>query len=200
MRRTAALALCLLSAACPGRSEPAGGPAGGLTGAGLPAREAGVSASTAPPEREHIRARPPRVPQGRIVFYRLNPDWRKVDRYCGAWDRSYVVREVHMPEGNRRFLTRALRALLHGQWDVPRKRLEGVTITKDHANVHLRSMRGLGFASASCGGNAFLGSLERTVFQFDSIRSFQIDLHGSCTRFGNYMQAGPRCIRIHRAD
>ena len=133
---------------------------------------------------------------GEVVYYRLNPNWEKVDKACGARDRSYVVRHVNVPPRTRAPLTAAVKALLDF-WGARPSQVEEVSILDGRATLSLASMKGLDGVNTSCGSVAFIGSLRRTVFQFDSVQSFQIHLEGSCKKFGNYMEVG-KCRTIMR--
>jgi hypothetical protein len=104
-----------------------------------------------------------------------------------------------MPRGSRLYLTQALRAYLTRYWDRPPEQIQSVSVEDGKATVNLRSMRGLGIASTSCGSVGFMGSIERTLFQFDSVRTARIELAGSCRAFGDYMQAA-RCSTLTRRD
>lgn len=130
-----------------------------------------------------------------VVYYTLNRD--QVDRYCGAYDRSYVERPVEVPEGQNSVLTHALRALFRNEWNTPPSTIERVELVKGRAVVYLKSADGVEFASTSCGGVGFLGSILRTSFQFDSVESVEIRLGGSCEAFGEFMQTG-RCDVFRR--
>lgn len=137
-------------------------------------------------------------PPGEVVYYRLHPDFKKVDKYCGAFDRSYVVEPVEIPPGEQAVLTRALEALFREYWELD-DAVRSVRVDESRAVVDLRSSDGLGFASTSCGGVGFLGSLMRTVFQFDSVDHAQVRLEGSCARLGKLLQYG-RCLTFTRDD
>lgn len=136
---------------------------------------------------------------GEVVFYWLHPDADKVDKYCGAFDRSYVVKHVAVPEGARNVLTRAVRALFVREFDSPGSQVERVTVEDGRAIIYLGSMEGIESADTSCGGVGFMGSLLRTVFQFDSVDSVRVTLRGSCQRFGEFMQAD-KCQTFTRSD
>ncbi len=125
---------------------------------------------------------------GEVVYYRLHPDWRKIDKDCGARDRSYVVRHVDVPPGHMAPLTTAVRALFN-HWGGRASQIEEVSLSDGRATISLASVNGLGFASTSCGSVGFTGSLLRTVFQFDTVKSLQVHLAGSCKDFGDFMQA-----------
>ena len=133
-----------------------------------------------------------------IVYYVTHPDSEQVDRYCGAHDRSYIVKHVEAPEGDPRVLRRALKALFGEQW-IAAEEVEAVTIDEGRAIVDLRSTNGFDFAGTSCGGVAFQGAVLRTIFQFESIEGAQIRLEGSCERFGEFMQSGV-CTTFTRGD
>ena len=82
----------------------------------------------------------------------------------------------------------ALKALFRDQWAAAE---EVATVARNEglAIVDLRSTIGFGFASTSCGGVSFLGSVLRTIFQFESIEEAQIWLDGSCEKFGEFIQS-----------
>ncbi len=133
-----------------------------------------------------------------VVYYRLHPDPKKVDRHCGAYDRSYIERRVQVPETERAVLKRALQDLFHEVWLTPRSRIRAVDLAEGHVVIDLSSLGELEFATTSCGGVEFAGSIMRTVFQFESIHSFEIRLQGSCRRLGELMQS-ERC-RVYTRD
>lgn len=166
-----------------------------------------VQPSSSVAESEASAARQPKTRSlrtephpGEVVFYQLHPNWRKVDRYCGAFDRSYVVRHVPVPHRAQNVLTRALRALFVRHWHRPESQVVKVIVEDGQATIDLRSMRGIGFAGTTCGGVSFIGSLLRTAFQFNSVHSVAITLRGSCVRFEMYMQAAPRCSVVTRGE
>ena len=154
-----------------------------------------VDPSPRPGSEERPRRQDPRP--GEVVFYRLHPDERKVDRYCGAHDRSYVVETVNVGR-DQAVLTQALRALFHRYWKVPGAVVESVSLSEGQATVGIRFHRLLGWASTSCGSVSFLGSILRTSFQFPSVESVRLELDGSCRNFGKWMQSG-RCTIFTRA-
>jgi hypothetical protein len=135
---------------------------------------------------------------GEIVYYVTHPDSEQVDKYCGAHDRSYIVKHVEVPEGDIGVLRRALKALFGEQWTAAEE-VEAVTVDRGRAIVNLRSTSGFDFAGTSCGGVAFQGAVLRTIFQFESIEEAQIRLEGSCERFGKFMQSGV-CTTFTRGD
>ena len=135
---------------------------------------------------------------GEIVYYLTHPDPEKVDKHCGAHDRSYVVKHVDVPEGDLGVLRRALKALFGEQWAAAEE-VEAVAVDDGRAIVNLRSTNGLDFAGTSCGSVGFQGSVQRTIFQFDSIEEAQIKLEGSCERFGEFMQSGV-CTTFTRGE
>ncbi|MFP5353246.1 MAG: hypothetical protein ACLGIB_11885 [Actinomycetota bacterium] len=145
-------------------------------------------------QRSRRRARP-----GEIVFYRLHPNWRKVDRLCGARDRSYVVRHVNVGSELPEALSHALRALFHRHWGVPRSTIGDVIVRDSRAIVDIQARDELGWASTSCGSVSFKGSLLRTVFRFESIDSVRFLLDGTCRSFGEWLQSG-RCETFDRTS
>lgn len=167
-------------------------------GSGKPAISNGTPEPQKTHEQEEVSARTQPSP-GEVVFYRLHPDPDKVDRYCGAFDRSYIVRHVEVPQGARNVLTRAVRALFVRYFRRPGSQVEKVVLEQGRATIDLRSTRGIESASTSCGGVGFMGALLRTVFQFDSVDALRVTLQGSCQRFGEFMQAG-RCQTFTRSD
>lgn len=144
-----------------------------------------------------LSSRGPHRPIGTTAFYRLNPNRRKVDSYCGARDWSYVTRRVRMPPGSELFLTHAVRGFLGRVWDRPARQIESVEVTDGLATINFRSMNGLGIAGTTCGGVGFFGSLQRTVFQFPTVDRLRYELAGSCRAFGNWSQSG-RCDVVTR--
>ena len=149
-------------------------------------------------EGDRARARHRSKPRDeKVVYYRLHPQEKKVDRYCGALDRSYVVSHVDVGS-DRGVLRRALQALFAEYWGASRT-LGDVSIDQGRAVVDLRSTEQVQFASTSCGGVGFLGSMLRTVFQFDHIEQAQLRLRGSCRDFGEFMQSGV-CRAFERED
>lgn len=142
-----------------------------------------VACTSSPTEIPRAKSDP-----GEIVYYTTHPEPEKVDKFCGAHDRSYVVKPVDVPEGDLGVLKRALTALFREQWGAAEE-IGPVTVDQGRAIVDLRSTDGIGFASTICGGVAFLGSVLRTIFQFGSIDEAQIRLKGSCRRFGEFMQS-----------
>lgn len=191
MRAVAALSALVILAACTPRQPE--------MDAGLPTPAVPTTPkpqTTQRPDRPDERTRPE---PGEVVYYRLHPNWRKVDKYCGAFDRSYVVKHVHIPPGAQDVLNRAVGALLSDYYVGSAQGIARVSIEDGMAVIDLRSVRGLGIASTTCGGVSFTGSLMRTVFQFDSIDSFQIHLAGSCRDFAKFKQAAG-CITVTRDD
>jgi hypothetical protein len=83
------------------------------------------------------------------VYFRTHPNRSRVDRYCGAFDRSYVAEQVTIPEGEERVLTLALRSLFHDFWSVERSRVSDVNIVDGRAVIDFASWDDFGFASTS---------------------------------------------------
>lgn len=133
---------------------------------------------------------------GEVVYYRLHPDHDRVDRYCGAHDRSYIVKHVEVPDGSPAVLRHALEAHFGEYWDAA-DTIGTVSATEGRAIVDLRSTDGIGFAGTSCGGVGFVGSVLRTIFQFENIEEAELRLRGSCKNFGVYMQTA-RCDILTR--
>lgn len=90
-----------------------------------------------------------------------------------------MVTSARVPEGDLGVLRRALKALFGEQWTAAEE-VEAVTVDRGRAIVNLRSTNGVDFASTSCGGVVFRGSVLGTIFQFESIEEAQIRLEGRC--------------------
>lgn len=132
---------------------------------------------------------------GEVVYYRISSE--EIDRSCGAFDRSYVVEHVAVPKGRTDVLELALRALFREEWGSPQA-IDSVNLEGGLATIDLRSSKGIKFASTTCGGTSFRGSLLRTVFQFDEVREVRALLRRSCTSFGRLMESD--CQTYRRAD
>jgi hypothetical protein len=76
--------------------------------------------------------------------------------------------------------------------------LRGVGIEDGTATVDLAPLArtSLAWAATSCGGNAFWGMLNRTVFQFRSVRAVRYEMGGSCAAFHEFLQSA--CRGPHR--
>lgn len=178
--------------ACTPSSEPSDGTAEEISPSPAPSE---TVRKARPSPRETFRAEPD---PGEIVYYITHPDSEKVDRYCGAHSRSYVVEHVDIPKSQRDVLTRALNALFREGFSADGT-IGSVSVDGARALLDLRSTHEIDFAGASCGGVTFQGSVLRTVFQFDHIKEARILLEGSCKAFGEFSQAG-KCITFTRSD
>lgn len=69
--------------------------------------------------------------------------------------------------------------------------LNGVTVDEGLATVDLYPLgkTSLTWAGTSCGGTAFSGMVNETVFQFETVRAVRYQIDGSCARFQAFMQS-----------
>ena len=189
MRRYVGPLLCVLLVACPSSST------NDVQSHPDPAAQGSQRQTSAGPDPSSLRADPD---PGEIVYYTTHPDHEKVDKYCGAHDRSYVVKHVDVSSDDPDALRKALEALFRDEWEAGEE-VQAVMVDEGRATLNLRTARGFGFASTTCGGVSFLGSVLRTIFQFESIDEAQITLGGSCKRFGDFMQS-LKCMTFTRSD
>jgi hypothetical protein len=150
--------------------------------AGAACDRRGVGAWVAPAGRSHASGERPRV---EVLVYRAQG--------CGYDSSDYRADRVAV--GTRRVLTAALRRLLHrlrrpgdpSASDLLRR----VSVEDGLAVVDFRPFgdTSLGWASTSCGGAAFWGMLNRTVFQFGSVRAVRYEMGGSCADFHEFVQS-----------
>ena len=101
----------------------------------------------------------------------------------------------------RNVLTQALRELLdrlRDRTDPPAAALVGRVSVQDGLAVvdfHPFQETSLAWASTSCGGSAMWGMLNKTVFQFASVRAVRYRFDGNCEAFQEFMQSA--CINGH---
>ena len=111
---------------------------------------------------------------------------------CGSKRSHYRVRSH--PVETKAVLTAALhkffRTLHHPGLPPPRDLVNRVELVDGVARIDFADFtKPLGWASTTCGGTSFLGSLNNTVFQFDSVRAVRYSFDGSCAAFQAFMQS-----------
>ena len=111
---------------------------------------------------------------------------------CGS-KRSHYRARSH-PVETKAVLTAALhkffRTLRHPGLPAPRDLVNRVELVDGVARIDFADFtKPLGWASTSCGGSSLLGSLNNTVFQFDSVKAVRYSFDGSCEAFQAFMQS-----------
>ena len=104
---------------------------------------------------------------------------------CGVKRSDYRVKHIWVE--TKAVLTAALHRMLSPQNRLTKEVVQSVTIEDGVATIDFLSFPSS--AGASCGGTMFWGSLNSTVFQFDSVRAARYRFNGSCETFYRVLQS-----------